>query len=136
MASPAWIPPAHPCPAAGSLHTASRPSSTLAPTRCVSPTQVHLLDSCLELLYDPVANVRMHVVKLLPGLKRTIRLPDDVEHLVGALPPVQPPHPLPPLLPPKRLPRMLLATPPQPAAGPLSVVHHSLPHPQSCATWG
>jgi len=43
----------------------------------------------LELLVDPVPNVRLAALALLPALKQTIRLPEDVEQLVrgwGRLP--------------------------------------------------
>jgi hypothetical protein len=49
----------------------------------------HLLGALLELLVDPVPNVRLAALALLPALKQTIRLPDDVEQLVrgrGRLP--------------------------------------------------
>eukprot|EP00232_Nephroselmis_pyriformis_P017459 CAMPEP_0182900592 /NCGR_PEP_ID=MMETSP0034_2-20130328/28966_1 /TAXON_ID=156128 /ORGANISM="Nephroselmis pyriformis, Strain CCMP717" /LENGTH=678 /DNA_ID=CAMNT_0025034831 /DNA_START=313 /DNA_END=2346 /DNA_ORIENTATION=+ len=39
------------------------------------------LDACFDALADPVANVRMRSVSLLPGLKRSVKLPDDVEAL-------------------------------------------------------
>jgi hypothetical protein len=37
----------------------------------------------LELLADPVPNVRLAATALLPALKTSIRLPEDVEQLVG-----------------------------------------------------
>ncbi len=40
------------------------------------------MEWCLDLLLDPIPNVRMHACSLLPALKRTIRLPEDVEQLV------------------------------------------------------
>ena len=38
-------------------------------------------DLCLELLYDPVPNVRLQATSLLPSLKQVIRLPEDVDLL-------------------------------------------------------
>ena len=43
----------------------------------------YLLDVTLELLSDPVPNVRLCAAALLPALKQSIRLPEDVEQLVG-----------------------------------------------------
>ncbi|KAJ9523823.1 hypothetical protein QJQ45_020014 [Haematococcus lacustris] len=40
-----------------------------------------VFDLCLELLYDPVPNVRLQVTHILPALKQTIRLPEDVDLL-------------------------------------------------------
>mmetsp|Transcript_9565 Transcript_9565/g.20370 ORF Transcript_9565/g.20370 Transcript_9565/m.20370 type:complete len:882 (+) Transcript_9565:180-2825(+) len=40
-----------------------------------------VFDLCLELLYDPVPNVRLQVTSLLPLLKQTIKLPEDVDLL-------------------------------------------------------
>ncbi|KAG1661126.1 hypothetical protein FOA52_011856 [Chlamydomonas sp. UWO 241] len=40
-----------------------------------------LYDLVLELLYDPVPNVRISVSHLLPSLKQAIRLPEDVDLL-------------------------------------------------------
>ncbi|KAK9819789.1 hypothetical protein WJX72_002412 [[Myrmecia] bisecta] len=39
------------------------------------------LDLCIDLLNDPIPNVRLHVCQLMPILKQTIRLPEDVEQL-------------------------------------------------------
>lgn len=36
---------------------------------------------CIDLMSDPVPNIRLKVCELLPDLKQTIRLPDDVEYL-------------------------------------------------------
>ncbi|KAL3156729.1 hypothetical protein ABBQ38_001004 [Trebouxia sp. C0009 RCD-2024] len=41
----------------------------------------YFLDACLELTADPVPNVRLHLAALLPALKQSIRLPEDVEQL-------------------------------------------------------
>lgn len=41
----------------------------------------YVFDMCLELLYDPVPNVRIVVTSVLPGLKQCIRLPEDVDLL-------------------------------------------------------
>lgn len=41
----------------------------------------YIFDLCLELLHDPVPNVKVHVVSLLPSLKQIIKLPEDVEQL-------------------------------------------------------
>ena len=38
----------------------------------------------MELLSDSVPNVRLAALGLLPALKQTIRLPEDVQQLVGA----------------------------------------------------
>lgn len=43
--------------------------------------QDHFLDMILELLADPIPNVRLSATSLLPALKQTIRLPEDVEQL-------------------------------------------------------
>lgn len=40
----------------------------------------------LELLADPVPNVRFAAAALLPALKQMLRLPEDVELLVGRVP--------------------------------------------------
>ncbi|GAX81677.1 hypothetical protein CEUSTIGMA_g9105.t1 [Chlamydomonas eustigma] len=40
-----------------------------------------VFDLCLELLYDPVPNVRIQVIPLLPSLKQVVRLPEDVDFL-------------------------------------------------------
>jgi serine/threonine-protein phosphatase 4 regulatory subunit 4 len=40
----------------------------------------------LELLADPVPNVRLAATGLLPALKQSIRLPEDVEQLVSSCP--------------------------------------------------
>lgn len=40
------------------------------------------MDVTIELLSDPVPNVRIAAAALLPALKRSIRLPEDVEQLV------------------------------------------------------
>ena len=37
----------------------------------------HLLEPMLDLLDDPVVNVRLRACRLLPQLKRTLRLPED-----------------------------------------------------------
>jgi hypothetical protein len=42
----------------------------------------HLLEGVLGLLGDGVPNVRLAALGLLPALKQTIRLPEDVERLV------------------------------------------------------
>lgn len=42
----------------------------------------HLLEGVLGLLSDGVPNVRLAALGLLPALKQTIRLPEDVERLV------------------------------------------------------
>jgi serine/threonine-protein phosphatase 4 regulatory subunit 4 len=42
----------------------------------------HLLEGVLGLLSDAVPNVRLAALGLLPALKQTIRLPEDVERLV------------------------------------------------------
>jgi hypothetical protein len=47
--------------------------------------ELHLLDACLELLADSVPNVRLAAARLLPYLKLTIRLPEDVDYLVGGV---------------------------------------------------
>lgn len=39
----------------------------------------------MELLSDAVPNVRLVGLGLLPALKQTIRLPEDVQHLVGGV---------------------------------------------------
>jgi len=44
-------------------------------------TKEWLFDLCLELLYDPVPNVRMQTTGVLPHLKQAIRLPEDVDLL-------------------------------------------------------
>lgn len=44
--------------------------------------QAFLLDSCIHLAADPIANVRLYLLRLLPRLKQTIRLPDHAERLV------------------------------------------------------
>ncbi len=44
------------------------------------------MDLAMELLVDPIPNVRLHVTPLLPALKQTIRLPEDVEQLVRHTP--------------------------------------------------
>jgi serine/threonine-protein phosphatase 4 regulatory subunit 4 len=44
----------------------------------------HLLEGVLGLLGDGVPNVRLAALGLLPALKQTIRLPEDVERLVRA----------------------------------------------------
>jgi serine/threonine-protein phosphatase 4 regulatory subunit 4 len=36
----------------------------------------------MDLLLDPVPNVRLCIARLLPSLKQTIRLPEDVDQLV------------------------------------------------------
>lgn len=46
-------------------------------------SQEFFLDVTLELLTDPVPNVRLVATGLLPALKQSIRLPEDVEQLVG-----------------------------------------------------
>ncbi|DBA65676.1 TPA: hypothetical protein ACH3X2_002731 [Trebouxia sp. C0005] len=43
--------------------------------------KTYFLDTCLELTADPVPNVRLHLTALLPALKQSIRLPEDVEQL-------------------------------------------------------
>jgi len=48
------------------------------------PPQEYLLHVTLELLSDPVPNVRLAAATLLPAMKQSIRLPEDVEQLVGA----------------------------------------------------
>ncbi len=53
--------------------------------------ELHLLDACLELLADAVPNVRLAAARLLPCLKLTIRLPEDVDYLVGPGPGCLPP---------------------------------------------
>lgn len=40
-----------------------------------------LFDLCLELLYDPVPNVRLTAASILPQLKQCVRLPEDVDLL-------------------------------------------------------
>jgi hypothetical protein len=40
-----------------------------------------VFDLCLELLFDPVPNVRLSAANLLPLLKHCVRLPEDVELL-------------------------------------------------------
>ncbi|KAG2485883.1 hypothetical protein HYH03_015466 [Edaphochlamys debaryana] len=40
-----------------------------------------VFDSVLELLYDPVPNVRLAATQLLPGLKMCVKLPEDVDLL-------------------------------------------------------
>ncbi|GAX76223.1 hypothetical protein CEUSTIGMA_g3667.t1 [Chlamydomonas eustigma] len=40
-----------------------------------------VFDLCLELLYDPIPNVRLQVIPLLPSLKQVVRLPEDVDLL-------------------------------------------------------
>ena len=42
------------------------------------------MDPCLELLQDPVAAVRLAGARLLPLLKGSVALPEDVEQLVGS----------------------------------------------------
>jgi hypothetical protein len=42
----------------------------------------NFLGVAMLLLVDPVANVRLTAAALLPALKHTIRLPEDVELLV------------------------------------------------------
>jgi hypothetical protein len=42
-----------------------------------------LLQAVMELLSDAVPNVRLVALALLPALKQTIRLPEDVQHLVS-----------------------------------------------------
>ena len=44
--------------------------------------QAHVFEFCLRRVTDPIANVRLHILRLLPVLKQTIRLPDHVEKLV------------------------------------------------------
>lgn len=41
----------------------------------------HFFGPCIDLMSDPVPNIRLKVCELLPDLKQTIRLPDDVEFL-------------------------------------------------------
>ena len=41
----------------------------------------YVFDMCIELLYDPVPNVRIVVTSVMPGLKQCIRLPEDVDLL-------------------------------------------------------
>lgn len=36
----------------------------------------------MDLMYDPVPNVRLHSCSLLPQMKQTVKLPDDVDQLV------------------------------------------------------
>jgi serine/threonine-protein phosphatase 4 regulatory subunit 4 len=43
-----------------------------------------LLQAVMELLSDAVPNVRLMALGLLPALKQTIRLPEDVQQLVRA----------------------------------------------------
>jgi hypothetical protein len=45
---------------------------------------VWLLQAVMELLSDAVPNVRLVALGLLPALKQTIRLPEDVQQLVRA----------------------------------------------------
>ncbi len=40
-----------------------------------------MFDLCMELVYDPVPNVRLQMAPMLPSLKQVIRLPEDVELL-------------------------------------------------------
>lgn len=44
-----------------------------------------VLQAVVELLSDAVPNVRLVALGLLPALKQTIRLPEDVQHLVGGV---------------------------------------------------
>ncbi|CAG9466704.1 unnamed protein product [Pedinophyceae sp. YPF-701] len=41
----------------------------------------YFFDWCVDIMNDSVANVRLSVASLLPDLKQTIRLPEDVEYL-------------------------------------------------------
>jgi len=41
-----------------------------------------LPQAVMDLLSDAVPNVRLAALGLLPALKQTIRLPEDVQHLV------------------------------------------------------
>eukprot|EP01025_Chloroclados_australasicus_P053173 TRINITY_DN6234_c0_g1_i4.p1 TRINITY_DN6234_c0_g1~~TRINITY_DN6234_c0_g1_i4.p1 ORF type:complete len:806 (+),score=97.74 TRINITY_DN6234_c0_g1_i4:299-2716(+) len=41
----------------------------------------YLLDLCLDLMYDSVPNIRIHVCTLLPQMKQTVKLPEDVDLL-------------------------------------------------------
>ncbi len=43
----------------------------------------YLLEQVVPLLYDAVPAVRLAALSLLPALKRTVRLPEDVERLVS-----------------------------------------------------
>lgn len=43
----------------------------------------HLLEGLVQMLSDAVPNVRLAALRLLPILKQTIRLPEDVERLVS-----------------------------------------------------
>lgn len=42
------------------------------------------MQAVMELLSDSVPNVRLAALGLLPALKQTIRLPEDVQQLVSA----------------------------------------------------
>lgn len=50
--------------------------------RCDVFAQAYFLDCCLDMFYDGVPNVRLHALNLLPRLKQTIELPQDVRKLV------------------------------------------------------
>jgi hypothetical protein len=48
--------------------------------KCLSPAP--FTQAVMELLSDAVPNVRLAALSLLPALKQTIRLPEDVQQLV------------------------------------------------------
>ena len=44
--------------------------------------QAYVFDTVLQLAADPIANVRLQLLELLPRLKQTLKLPDHVDKLV------------------------------------------------------
>ena len=54
--------------------------------------QAYVFDTVLQLAADPIANVRLQLLELLPRLKQTLRLPDHVDKLVRRLKDLSP-HP-------------------------------------------
>ncbi|GMH39898.1 hypothetical protein BSKO_07802 [Bryopsis sp. KO-2023] len=41
----------------------------------------HMLDYYIDLMHDPIPNVRLHSCSLLPNMKQTVKLPEDVDQL-------------------------------------------------------
>ena len=44
--------------------------------------QAYVFDTVLQLAADPIANVRLQLLELLPRLKQTLKLPEHVDKLV------------------------------------------------------
>jgi hypothetical protein len=71
----------------------SSPLSCLQDVSDVSAcAQAYVFDTVLQLAADPIANVRLQLLELLPRLKQTLRLPDHVDRLVRRLSDLNP-HP-------------------------------------------